>query len=140
MLRLCLVCMALGAGVSTAAAQEAAPADSATTAPVARRVTAALESGDAESLLSPAAERVEISLFGARTFYSRDQAVYVLRDFFAKHPPRQFKVRDVAQTDRSYFVTGQYGHAQADQALRVFVRLNVSGDVWALKEVRVENP
>lgn len=109
---------------------------------VARRVAAAFSEGDANRLLTPSADRIEISLFGARTFYSSAQALYVLREFFRSHAPRRFRVRDVMETGTSCFVQGEYEQARRTQRLQIYVRLGqVEGeDLWQLHEIRIEGP
>jgi len=103
-------------------------------------VTEAFVNGRAEQLLGPATDRVEISLFGTRTFYSSAQAFYVLREFFSNYTPRQFRVDDVTATDVSCFLSGTYDHAQSERSLQVFVRLvQQEGEAWRLHEVRIDH-
>jgi hypothetical protein len=98
-----------------------------------------LQAGDARQLLHNAADRVEISLFGARTFYSQSQAFYVVRDFFGEHPPRRVELRDTVQTDESYFLTGRYWHTRTDQPLDVFIRMQHDSEQWTVHEIRIES-
>jgi hypothetical protein len=107
---------------------------------VAKRVAGALSNGDASRLLEPAADRIEISLFGARTFYSSAQALYVLREFFRSHAPRRFVVGNVMETGTTCLVQGAYEEARAGRKLRVYVRLDrpEGGTPWHLQEVRIE--
>jgi len=102
----------------------------------------AFSSGNEQALLEPAADRVEISLFGTRTYYSRSQALYVMRDFFEKYAPHRFEVGEVAETGQSYFVTGKYWHVRAETPLRVYVRVTEDrtedGQTWHLHEIRVQ--
>lgn len=112
---------------------EEAPRDTIVT-----RVATAFTNGDAQRLLTPAADRVEVSLFGTRTFYSNAQAFYVLRDFFDEHVPQRFTVQDVTETETSCFVTGTYQHVRSERALQVYVRLTrPSEKTWQLHEVRI---
>jgi len=109
---------------------------------VARRVAAAFTEGNAGRLLSPSADRVEISLFGVRTYYSSAQALYVLREFFRRHTPRRFRVEDVMETGTNCFVRGEYEQADRTPRLQVYVRLGQpeDGTLWHLREVRIESP
>jgi hypothetical protein len=109
---------------------------------VAQRIAAAFSEGDANRLLTPSADRIEISLFGARTFYSSAQALYVLREFFRSHAPRRFQVRDVMETGTSCFVQGEYEQARRARRLQVYVRLGQAegADLWQLHEIRIEGP
>ena len=109
---------------------------------VARRIASAFSEGDANRLLTPSADRIEISLFGARTFYSSAQALYVLREFFRSHAPRRFQVRDVMETGTSCFVQGEYEQARRTRRLQVYVRLGQpeGENLWHLHEIRIESP
>lgn len=98
----------------------------------------AFSNGNEQALLAQAADRVEVSLFGTRTYYSRSQALYVMRDFFEKYAPRRFEAGEVAETGESYFVTGQYWHVRAETPLRVYLRVSVDGETWHLHEIRVQ--
>jgi hypothetical protein len=97
----------------------------------------ALTGGDAEALLANGSDRVEVSLFGTRTYYSRAQALYVLRDFFKKYGPRRFEADDVAEAGQMYFVTGRYWHLRAERPLRIYLRVSLQNESWRLHEVRV---
>lgn len=102
-----------------------------------------LRDGDAQRLLDASADRVEISLFGARTFYSQAQAFYVVRDFFRDHPPQRFALRDTMQADASYFLTGRYWHTRTDQPLTVLIRMrraegSRAEGTWNVHEIRIE--
>jgi hypothetical protein len=121
-------------GAAPAQAQDqTAPADT-----IVQRVETAFQAGDARVLLSPAADRLEISLFGARTFYSQAQALYVLRDFFERYPPRRFQVEDVSTTERHSFTVGGYWHTQDSAPLRVYVRFGRQSEAWLVQEVQVQ--
>lgn len=139
-LRLTMALLVVTVGVTAARAQSRDTARAASPRPpVVERVVGAFSEGSAERLLTPATDRVEVSLFGTRTVYSRSQASYVLRDFFDRYAPRRFVVDDVTETGPSYFVAGRYEHAQSDQPLQVYVRLiKQSGGTWGLHEVQVD--
>lgn len=102
------------------------------------RITAGLSNGDTQQLLTPAADRVEITLFGTRTFYSSAQALYVLRDFFDTHTPAEFTIGDATGAGRSCFVRGQLRHARSDRPLQIYLRLVRREAEWELHEIRVD--
>ena len=114
-----------------------APAQSAEDA-VVRRIRTSIVEGDARALLSPATDRLEVSLFGAQSFYSSAQAQYVLRDFFKNHPPQRFEVAEVSHTGGSQMISGRYWHARADQPLHMYVYLIQRDGTWRLEGVRVK--
>lgn len=140
-LRLSLVLFLLGGGGEVSVAWGQA-ADSTADGPadVVERVTEAFGQGDPERLLVPSADRVEVTLFGARTFYSNAQAFYVLRDFFRSHAPRAFSVNDVTEAGTSCFVRGIYEQDRVDRPLHVFVRFGKGDEeAWRLHEIRIED-
>lgn len=147
-LRLTLLCVFLGVGGMPLLVYGQAPdsvehrpdSTGGTSSAVVERVEGAFADGDASRLLVPSADRVEISLFGTRTYYSSSQALYVLREFFRSHVPQRFRVRDVMETETSCFVQGKYRQARVEQRLDVYVRLGqTDGDEsWYLEEVSIE--
>lgn len=140
LLRLFLVLLLIGVGGGPSVVWAQAP-DSTEEAPpeVVERVTSAFGEGDAERLLAPSSDRVEVNLFGSRTIYSSAQAFYVLRDFFRSHVPRDFAIEDVTEAGTNCFVRGVYEQAQVDQPLQIYVRLErEEEEVWHLREVRIE--
>ena len=102
------------------------------------RVETAFTNGNAQRLLTPAADRVEVSLFGTRTFYSSAQAYYVLEDFFDRYPPTHFTVDDVTETGSSCFLRGRFDHGRDERTLQVYVRLTTRNAAWRLQEIRID--
>lgn len=97
----------------------------------------AIATGQAKILLRHASERVELNLFGASTVYSPGQAVYIIRDFFNKYPPRQFRYQDFSQSDHNWFVEGIYQHERERTPLRIYLRLQNTDKRWRLREIRI---
>lgn len=102
------------------------------------RVAESFQAGDAQRLLTPAAERVEISILGMQTVYSRAQALYVLQDFFRNFTPQDFTFGDVSYTEDDFFATAQYRYGQAEQPLQAYVRLVRRDETWLLQEIRLD--
>ena len=123
----------MGWGSSQSVAQ---PADPETAAR--ERIEQAFREGQAQQLLTPAAERVEISILGMQTQYSRNQALYVLQDFFKNYAPRKFAFEDVSQAQDDFFATARYWYGQAERPLQVYVRLTRQDEQWVLQEVRLD--
>ena len=104
------------------------------------RFERAFRSGDVESLLDGAAERLDVIIFGKGASYSRNQAALVLSDFFRRNPPSRvaFEQEVLAEDRRS--MIGQYwvanGHADP---VSVFVRLRARGPRWQLRSIRIEH-
>jgi hypothetical protein len=128
----------LGSMPYTATAQHTSPADSSAHQTAIHRVMQAFEEGMPEALFTPAADRIDVSLLGSRSYYSQSQAFYVMRDYFRHHAPRSFSVDRTAEADASLFVMGTYHHAQADTPVYVMVRFDEDATTWVLHEVRIE--
>lgn len=106
---------------------------------VVQRVESAFTEGNADQLLGSSSDRVEVTLFGARTHYSSAQALYVMREFFDSHVPQRFRVEDVMETNGTCLVRGEYIQARVAQRLEIYVRLdhNDDSDSWQLREVDI---
>ena len=98
------------------------------------QIDRAFKRGDARALVAPAADRLDVSLFGSGTQYSRSQALYVMQDFFKEYPPRRLEWQSNSEAEGSRFATGRYWHGGGGPPLRVYVRLQEK----KLREVRVE--
>jgi len=140
-----LFCILLIAGVGGVEARgqvggespDSAAASSVVPAQVVERVSGAFSNGDADLLLGTTTDRIEVGLPGTRAYYSRSQAMYVLREFFNEHGPTRFAVEDVSKAGTSYFVTGRFWHSRGEQPMHVYTRFSSGGDN-RLYEVRVE--
>jgi hypothetical protein len=137
--RLALALVLIGMGATVARGQgQATDEGDAVSERLVNRIDTAFTDGDAQQLLTPAADRVEVSLFGTRTFYSSAQAFYVLDDFFERHPPTRFELGDVTRAGQSCFIRGQFGHSRGERTLQVYVRLVRREAAWHLQEVRID--
>ena len=97
----------------------------------------AFAAGDAQGVLATATERVEVSLLGSSSQYSRSQAIYVLQKFFKDHPPRRFVWRESSTEEQNRFLMGRYWHETSKQPLPVILRLSRAEEGWQLQEVRI---
>lgn len=142
LVRLSLILLLAGLGTMVARGQDQVPeAADAEAVPdtLVQRVSTAFRTGDARRLLSPTPDRVELSLFGTRTFYSSAQAFYVLRDFFETHPPAGFALSDATVAGESCFLRGRLKHTRSERPYQVYVRLVHHEDgSWRLHEVRID--
>lgn len=105
---------------------------------VLENLESALSSGDATDMLTLAAHRIAITLFGASKYYSRDQAKFVLEDFFQAHPPTPFSFGAPRTKEGHVFASGVYRSEQSDTPLYVYVRLQYQADAWHLREIRIQ--
>ena len=102
------------------------------------RIGEAFAKGDARKIVQHASDRIELSIFGNSTLYSRSQATYVLQEFFRAHRPSSCEFEDVSAAGDSQFATGYLQVNDEDEPLRVFVRMRANDDTWKLREVRIE--
>lgn len=138
-----LTMIVLLVGLSTTpvrAQQQAGTAATAVPDTVVQRVSTAFREGNVRRLLTPAADRIEVSLFGTRTFYSSAQAFYVLREFFDTHSPVEFVLVDATGAGKSCFLRGRIAPDRDERPLQVYVRLVRKGtETWQLHEVRIDS-
>lgn len=82
-----------------------------------------LKQGNAHSLARYFNESVEISIEGKKQNYSRTQAEYVLKDFFAKNPPmpESFEVYHKGKSGELSYLIAKY--ASFNGNYRVFIKL-----------------
>lgn len=103
-------------------------------------IETAFETGDAGALGRHVAERMELTLDGAASIYSRGQAVYVLAEFFREFPPVRTILDEPTHSGNDAFVLGQYHTIQENDPLRVFLRLKSNAGRWEVREIRIEPP
>lgn len=99
-------------------------------------VVAAFGQGNARAVTDAAAERLDVSLPGGASVYSRAQARLIFSRFFDETPPRGFRVEHQMGTGGAYFVTGRY--ASREGSFTVLLRFGTRGRTWELREVHVE--
>ena len=83
------------------------------------------------------ASRVEVSIDGTSSVYTRDQAAYVVGDFLHRHPAQSLEfVRELNAGDGIYYVTATYQHARGTATL--ILQLSQRGNRWELRDLRIE--
>lgn len=103
--------------------------------PAAAIVLRALETGDAERLLSSTPARLEIALFGATRRYSRPQALFVLRDFFREYPPVRVEPQAATATGAGWMGSFGYTVERGARPLVVGVQMRFLFDQWQVTRV-----
>lgn len=130
-----LLFMGLGSGWPVVGASVAYAQQDST---VLAQIESAFRSSDAEALLSRAANRVDVVIFGKGASYSREQATLVLLDFFRRNPPRQVSFEQQVLADDRRSMVGHYRMAGAEAPVSVSVRLRARGSQWQVRAVRIE--
>lgn len=106
---------------------------------VLREVQKAITRGDAEGLSRHLEPRVDVSIFGVQTLYSRAQTEYVMRAFFRDHPPEQFVLQRAEEEKGTWLATGRYWNRGDAHPYRVTLLLRQrSGDVL-IRSIRIEH-
>lgn len=81
------------------------------------RITQAIKAGNASELAQNFGSTVDLSLMGKEDLYSKNQAEQLMRDFFLKHPPKNY----VPKTQTNQVSASQYGiGTYFDQSGKVF--------------------
>ena len=79
---------------------------------------------------------VPVTINNNQTNYSRNQAELVLRDFFDRNPPRDFKVMNISSSGQnSQFGIAEFNTPNGRYGVYVLVRQNGSNTV--VKEIRI---
>lgn len=129
---LALGLLALLFGVAVPAAAQEAGQD------VLKQIEAAFEQGSVAGLLGRGTDRIDITILGSGSVYSRAQAQYVLERFFREHPPQRFRLDAPYRRDDNAFASGRYWYAQGESPLWVYIRLRREGANWELREIRID--
>lgn len=104
---------------------------------VLEQIYEAMQSGKVSTLMAVAAERIDLTIFGASEVLSRSQARYVLQDFFGNYPPTRVTLHETSPSEGNWFASASYWHRDADGPLTVYLRMRVgSGGNWELRELR----
>lgn len=101
------------------------------------QIYSAMRSGRVASLMHVAADRLDLTIFGASEVLSKSQARYVLQDFFRNYPPTQVTVHETSPSEDNWFASASYWYRGGDGPLTVYLRMRVKGaGVWELRELR----
>jgi hypothetical protein len=100
-------------------------------------VRSAVESGDARALVEFGGERIEVTLFGMSTVYTRSQAAYVLADFFRQFRPRNVELYESSRASGHWFISGTYHYRRGEQPLQILLRFRAREGDWELREIRI---
>lgn len=120
----------LGVGQERAHAQHASELE---------RIQAAMAAGDAEGVLSKVEDRVDIALLDQGRLYNHAQAIFVMKEFFRRYPPKSFTIRNEEQEVANWFATGQYTNRYDGKEFSVYLRLRLRASSWHLAAIRVSS-
>ncbi|MEZ4699706.1 MAG: DUF4783 domain-containing protein [Rhodothermales bacterium] len=127
-----IVIWAAGAWSFPAAAQS--PNDA-----VIHDVQEAIQRGNAEALSPHLEPRVDVSIFGVQTLYSRAQTEYVMRAFFRDHPPEQFVIQRTVEEKGTWLATGRYWNRGDAHPYRVTLVFRERAGAVQVRSIRIEH-
>ena len=101
---------------------------------VINNVRDALKTGSSKELSKHFNNTVEISINGEKASYSRNQAEFILKDFFDKHPPQGFRyVHQGASKEGLKYTVGTYTHDRGE--FRVFMLIKQFGGSYLVDKI-----
>ncbi len=94
-------------------------------------VRAALKAGSSKELVKNLHKTTDLDFDGDNSSYGKTQAEVVLKEFFKKNPPTDFKIiHQGASKAGSPYVIGQYSHKSG--SFRVWIRLKEEGSDYSV--------
>jgi hypothetical protein len=100
------------------------------------QVSAALSKGDANALSTHFATSVEVTLPTGDQTYSSQQATFVLKDFFAKHPVKGFSILHKGNSGATWYATGTYSSSAGVFDANIFVKK--TAEKFQITQIRFE--
>jgi hypothetical protein len=107
-------------------------------ADVADQVADAIRTGNAREISKYFAENVDLKVLDQENIYSKAQAELILKDFFAKHPVREFLIihKSLPKND-SQFATGTL--KTTNGTYRVHYLMKTAAGATTVTQFRIEN-
>ncbi len=101
---------------------------------VINNVRDALKTGSSRELGNHFNNTVEISINGEKASYSRNQAEFILKDFFNKYPPQGFRyVHQGSSKEGLKYTVGTYTHDRGE--FRVFMLIKQFGSSYMVDKI-----
>ena len=101
---------------------------------VINNVRDALKAGSSKELSKHFNNTVEISINGEKASYSRNQAEFILKDFFDKHPPNGFRyVHQGSSKEGLKYTVGTYTYDRGE--FRVFMLIKQFGGSYMVDKI-----
>jgi hypothetical protein len=86
------------------------------------RIEAAIKVGDATGIAVFFGDRVEITIAERAEVFSKNQAQYVLKEFFMNYPIRNFSLMSKGSTENTYYAVGSYVSDRGAFDANVFIK------------------
>jgi archaellum component FlaG (FlaF/FlaG flagellin family) len=99
-------------------------------------ISNATRNGDAADLASHFNAKIEMVLPDKSGVFSKEQAQFLIKDFFDKHPPTSFQIIHQGERENATFAIGRYNYNRGQYRL-VFLTKN-NGNQTLIHQLRVE--
>ncbi len=101
-------------------------------------ITRAISAGDADALGRYFDQTVEVSVMDEEDIYNKAQAIALLKDFFAKNPPKSFSQvhQGTSRGNDSQYCIGNL--VTATNTFRVYIYMKVIDERYIIQELRFD--
>lgn len=99
-------------------------------------VQSGIRSGNANAVVRYAGARVDLTLQGNSSRYSKAQAEMILKDFFSRNAVKEFLIQQNGRAGNNYFSIGELSTANGKYRIYIAVVDNNGSD--ELHEIRIE--
>ncbi|MEM0996711.1 MAG: DUF4783 domain-containing protein [Bacteroidota bacterium] len=96
----------------------------------------AIKASDADALARNFNSSLEVTLPGVDKTFSAQQATFVLKEFFASHPVRSFRILHKGSSGATHYMTGLCVTGKGEYDTNVF--LKKFGDRYLITQIRFE--
>lgn len=100
------------------------------------KIERAIATTDAQALSNYFGPQVEVTIGEKYEIYSKDQATFVIKEFFQDHPVRSFRIKHTGNSNSTYYGLGDYYSTRGAFLVNVF--LKKTGNTYVIEEVRFE--
>ena len=100
------------------------------------RIEAAIRSGDAINLSNYFNQSIEVTTDEKDEVYSKNQAQFVIKDFFIKYPIKSFNILHKGNSNQTYYAVGMYVSNRGSFDANLFLKKN--GSSFLIDQIRFE--
>jgi hypothetical protein len=101
-----------------------------------KKIEQAIKAGDADGLSVFFNKSLEVTLQDKDQVYSKNQAQFVIKDFFIKHPAKSFTFIHRGNSQDRYYGMGTFESSNGKFDTNVFIKKY--GDVYFIDQIRFE--
>jgi hypothetical protein len=96
----------------------------------------ALRTGDANKLSPWFNTSVQLIILDKENVYSRSQATMIMKDFFKKHPPKDFTIIHEGGKPKAHFAIGLL--KTSGQTYRIYLLIKPGNNKSVIQQLRIE--